>query len=230
MRVLGISGSLRRDSLNSALLRAAAERLPAGAELVEFERLREIPPYDADLELEGTPEAVAELREAMREADAVLIATPEYNHSIPGVLKNALDWASRPAGQSALSGTPAAAIGASTGMFGAVWAQAETRKVLGALGGRVIETELPVARADKQLRRRPARARPAAVRAARGDPRRAGRLRRGGRGTHPREGRGLAFRSRASAFPVHRPGNALLVRRAAGRRRRSPRSGRRRRR
>ncbi len=92
-----------------------------------------------------------ELREAMREADAVLIATPEYNHSIPGVLKNALDWASRPAGQSALNGTPAAAIGASTGMFGAVWAQAETRKVLGALGGRVIEAELPVARADKLL-------------------------------------------------------------------------------
>jgi chromate reductase len=151
MRVLGISGSLRRDSLNSALLRAAAERLPAGAELIEFERLREIPPYDADAEAVATPDAVRELREAMREADAVLIATPEYNHSIPGVLKNALDWASRPAGQSALNGKPAAAIGASTGMFGAVWAQAETRKVLGALGGRVVETELPVGRADKQL-------------------------------------------------------------------------------
>jgi chromate reductase len=150
MRVLGISGSLRRDSLNSALLRAAAERLPAGVELVEFRGLREIPPYDADAELAGTAAAVAELREAMREADAVLIATPEYNHSIPGVLKNALDWASRPAGQSALNGKPAAAIGASTGMFGAVWAQAETRKVLGALGGRVVEAELPVARADKQ--------------------------------------------------------------------------------
>jgi chromate reductase len=151
MRVLGISGSLRRDSLNSALLRAAAERLPAGAELVEFEGLREIPPYDADVELDGTPDAVAELREAIRGADAVLVATPEYNHSIPGQLKNALDWASRPAGQSALNGKPAAAIGASTGMFGAVWAQAETRKVLGALGGRVIETELPVARADRLL-------------------------------------------------------------------------------
>ena len=151
MRVLGISGSLRRDSLNRALLRAAAERLPAGAELVEFEHLREIPPYNADDELAGTPDAVAELRDAIRGADAVLVATPEYNHSIPGVLKNALDWASRPAGRSALNGKPAAAIGASTGMFGAVWAQAETRKVLGALGGRVIETELPVARADKQL-------------------------------------------------------------------------------
>jgi chromate reductase len=151
MRVLGISGSLRRDSLNSALLRAAAERLPAGVELVEFERLRDVPPYDADVELRGTPDAVQELREAIHEADAVLVATPEYNHSIPGVLKNALDWASRPAGRSALNGKPAAAIGASTGMFGAVWAQAETRKVLGALGGRVVEAELPVARADQQL-------------------------------------------------------------------------------
>ncbi|MGN6664841.1 MAG: NADPH-dependent FMN reductase [Solirubrobacterales bacterium] len=147
MKVLGISGSLRRDSYNHALLRAAAERLPAGAEWSEFERLREIPPYDSDLEEMETPAAVAELRQAMREADAVLVATPEYNHSIPGVLKNALDWASRPAGQSALTGTPVAVIGASTGMFGAVWAQAETRKVLGALGGRVVEAELPVARA-----------------------------------------------------------------------------------
>lgn len=147
MRVLGITGSLRRDSYNHALLREAAERLPVGAELVEFEHLREIPPYDADLETDETPAAVAELRQAMREADAVIVVTPEYNHSIPGVLKNALDWASRPAGQSALNGKPAAVVGASTGMFGAVWAQAETRKVLGALGGRVVEAELPVARA-----------------------------------------------------------------------------------
>jgi len=147
MRVLGISGSLRRGSYNHALLREAAERLPAGAELVEFDRLGEIPPYDADLEAEGAPESVEALRQAMREADAVVVATPEYNHSIPGVLKNALDWASRPAGQSALTGTPAVVVGASTGMFGAVWAQAETRKVLGALGGRVVEAELPLARA-----------------------------------------------------------------------------------
>jgi chromate reductase len=152
VRVLGITGSLRQDSYNHALMREAAERLPAGAELIEFERLREIPPYDADLEAEATPEAVAALRQAMREADAVLVATPEYNHSIPGLLKNALDWASRPAGKSALMGTPAAVIGASTGMFGAVWAQAETRKVLGALGGRVVEAELPVARAAEIYR------------------------------------------------------------------------------
>jgi chromate reductase len=149
MRVLGISGSLRRDSFNSALLRAAAERLPGGVEFVAFERLAEIPAYDADLEESGeTPAAVAELRTAMREADAVLVSTPEYNHSIPGALKNALDWASRPAGESALMGTPAAVLGASTGMFGAVWAQAETRKVLGALGGRVLEREYPFPRAQ----------------------------------------------------------------------------------
>lgn len=153
MRVLGITGSLRRGSYNHALLREAAERLPAGAELVEFDRLGEIPPYDSDLEeAVETPEAVEALRQAMRDADAVVVATPEYNHSIPGVLKNALDWASRPAGQSALTGKPAAVVGASTGMFGAVWAQAETRKVLGALGGRVVERELPVARAAELYR------------------------------------------------------------------------------
>lgn len=151
MRVLGISGSLRGGSLNSALLRAAAERLPAGAELVEFERLRDVPPYDEDVELAETPPVVEELRRAVREADAILIATPEYNHSIPGQLKNALDWVSRPAGRSALNGKPAAAIGASTGMFGAVWAQAELRKVLGALGGRVVEAELPVGHANELL-------------------------------------------------------------------------------
>ena len=94
MRVLGISGSLRRESHNSALLRAAAERLPAGVELVPYRRLAEIPPYDEDAEMRGVPESVRDLREAIRDADAVLIATPEYNHSIPGQLKNALDWAS----------------------------------------------------------------------------------------------------------------------------------------
>jgi chromate reductase len=161
MRVLGISGSLRRGSLNSALLRAAAERLPAGVELVEFERLADVPPYDEDadpsrpsgrLAAAASPEAVRELREAILAADAVLVATPEYNHSIPGQLKNALDWVSRPAGQSALNGKPAAAIGASTSMFGGVWAQAEARKVLSALGGRVVDAELGIPHADKQLR------------------------------------------------------------------------------
>ncbi len=151
MRVLGISGSLRRDSLNDALLRAAAERLSAGAELVTFDRLGEVPPFSEDSEAGPVPEAVEELREAIRAADAVLVATPEYNHSLPGQLKNALDWASRPAGQSALIGKPAAVVGASKGMFGAVWAQAELRKVLAAMGGRVVETELPVAGAHELL-------------------------------------------------------------------------------
>jgi chromate reductase, NAD(P)H dehydrogenase (quinone) len=151
VRVLGISGSLRRGSLNSALLRTAAERLPAGVELVPFERLAEIPPFNEDAEAGPVPEAVQELREAIRAAHAVLIATPEYNHSLPGQLKNALDWASRPSGQSALNGKPAAAIGASKSMFGGVWAQAELRKVLGAMGGRVLEGELPVAHAHEFL-------------------------------------------------------------------------------
>jgi chromate reductase len=150
MRVLGISGSLRRDSYNTALLRAAAERLPAGAELIAYDGLGDVPPYDEDAELAGAPAEVEALRAAVREADAVLIATPEYNGSIPGQLKNALDWVSRPAGKSALNGKPAAVIGASTGMFGAVWAQAELRKVLAAIGGRVVEAELPIGHASEQ--------------------------------------------------------------------------------
>jgi chromate reductase len=151
MRVLGISGSLRRGSLNSALLRAAATRLPAGAELVEFERLRDIPPYDADVEAEATPEAVGELREAVRGVDAVLVATPEYNHSIPGQLKNALDWASRPFATNVLRDKPVAVVGASTGAFGAVWAQAELRKVLATAGARVVDAEVAIGHAHEKF-------------------------------------------------------------------------------
>jgi chromate reductase len=144
MRVVGISGSLRRDSHNTALLRAAASALPPGAELVEWEGLRRVPPFDEDLEDGPAPFAVASLRKAIAEADAVLIATPEYNHSLPGQLKNALDWASRPHAENVLRDMPVAVIGASTGMFGAVWAQAEARKVLGAIGARVLDAELSV--------------------------------------------------------------------------------------
>jgi chromate reductase len=147
-KVLGISGSLRRRSHNTALLRAAAKLLPPGVELEIFEGLRELPPYDEDLDLEPAHPAVARLRAAIAGADAVLIATPEYNGSIPGVLKNALDWASRPFPDNALRGKPVAVIGASTGLFGAVWAQAETRKVLGLSGAEVIEGELPIGHAD----------------------------------------------------------------------------------
>jgi chromate reductase, NAD(P)H dehydrogenase (quinone) len=149
MRVIGISGSLRRDSFNTALLRTAAELAPEGVELVLFDRLGLIPPFNEDMETEPACEEVWELREAIRAADAVLVATPEYNHSLPGQLKNALDWASRPAGRSALKGKPVAAIGASKSMFGGVWAQAELRKVLAAMGGRVLDGELPVAQAQE---------------------------------------------------------------------------------
>ena len=148
MQVLGISGSLRRDSHNTRLLRAAADLLPPGAELVVWEGLKAIPPYDADDDAQGWPAAVAELDAAIREADVVLFATPEYNHSLPGTLKNALDWLSRPLVTNPLWGKPVAVVGASTGLFGAVWAQAELRKVLGALSARVVDRELPVGQAD----------------------------------------------------------------------------------
>jgi chromate reductase, NAD(P)H dehydrogenase (quinone) len=151
MRVLGISGSLRADSYNSGLLRAAAEVLPPGAQLEVFGGLKAIPPYDADDDLGPGPEPVHALRAAIEDADAVLIASPEYNASIPGVLKNALDWASRPHATNPLRGKPAAVVGASTGMFGAVWAQAEARKVLATIGARVLDTELPVAEADERF-------------------------------------------------------------------------------
>src|SRR5947208_12543929 len=148
LQILGISGSLRRGSHNTNLLRAAAELLPPGVELEVFDGLGELPPYDADLDVQPADPAVAWLREAIASADGILIATPEYNGSIPGVLKNALDWASRPFPDSALRGKPVAVIGASTGLFGAVWAQAETRKVLGIIGADVIDGELPVGQAD----------------------------------------------------------------------------------
>jgi chromate reductase, NAD(P)H dehydrogenase (quinone) len=145
MRVLGISGSLRRDSYNTQLLRHAGELF--GDEGVEFEiydRLKDVPPYDEDDDAEDAPEAVSRVREAVRAADAVFFTTPEYNSSIPGVLKNALDWVSRPYGTNAMRNKPVAVIGASAGMFGAVWAQAELRKVLGATGARIAEGEVPM--------------------------------------------------------------------------------------
>ncbi len=151
MLVLGISGSLRRDSYNTALLRATARLLPSGAELVEYDGLRSLPAFsEHDEDAPGA--AVDTFRGAIVSADAVLIATPEYNASIPGALKNALDWASRPTSEAALLNKPVAVIGASAGMFGAVWAQAETRKVLSASGARVIDRELPVAKAATAIR------------------------------------------------------------------------------
>jgi chromate reductase, NAD(P)H dehydrogenase (quinone) len=152
MRVLGISGSLRRHSHNTALLRHAGELFEAeGAEFELYEGLREIPPYDEDDDVDNGSEAVARLRAAVAEADAVFFSTPEYNHSIPGALKNAIDWVSRPIATNPLRNKPVAVIGASTGMFGAVWAQAELRKVLAATGARVVEGEVPVGHAQTRF-------------------------------------------------------------------------------
>jgi chromate reductase, NAD(P)H dehydrogenase (quinone) len=150
MRVLGISGSLRRDSHNRALLRAAAAELAAaGARLDLWDRLAELPHYDEELDVEPAPPAVADLRQAIADADAVLISTPEYNASLPGALKNALDWASRPWPGNALRDKPVAVIGATEGLFGAVWAQAEARKVLATIGARVVDGDLPVGQAHE---------------------------------------------------------------------------------
>ena len=152
MRVLGISGSLRRDSHNTQLLDAARELFEAeDAEFVVYEGLKDIPPYDEDDDGDGAPAAVADFRDAIAGADAVFFSTPEYNSSIPGQLKNAVDWASRPLATNPLRNKPAAVVGASTGMFGAVWAQAELRKVLGATGARVAEGEVAVGHAHTRF-------------------------------------------------------------------------------
>jgi chromate reductase len=148
VKILGLAGSLRRDSHNARLLRAAAETLPPGVTLEVWDGLRDVPLYDEDVDGSHTPAPVRALREAIADADAILVATPEYNASIPGVLKNALDWASRPYATNALRGKPAAVVGASTGLFGAVWAQAETRKVLKTIGAHILEDEVPVGLAD----------------------------------------------------------------------------------
>ena len=130
VRVLAIPGSLRRASYNRALLEAACELAPEGVEL-EVADLRDIPLYDEDVEAEGDPAPVCAFKDAIRDADALLIATPEYNTSLPGVLKNAIDWASRPAFMSPLAGKPVALAGASTGRSGARRALEDARRVLG---------------------------------------------------------------------------------------------------
>ncbi|HEV3478606.1 MAG TPA: NADPH-dependent FMN reductase [Gaiellaceae bacterium] len=151
MTILGISGSLRRDSYNTGLLRAAAEAAAPGIDFELYEGLKELPPYDEDDDVTPRPAPVARLNEAIADADAVLFVTPEYNSSIPGQLKNAIDWISRPVATNVLRNKPVAVIGASTGMFGAVWAQAELRKVLGSLGARVLDLEVPVPQAHTRF-------------------------------------------------------------------------------
>jgi chromate reductase len=136
VHILGISGSLRQESFNTALLRNAEKLLPEGTTL-ELITLHGIPLYDGDLEAsEGIPAAVAALKEKLRKADGVIIATPEYNNSIPGVLKNAIDWASRPSSDIAtvFGGKPFALIGASPGAFGTLLSQTAWLPVLKTLG------------------------------------------------------------------------------------------------
>jgi chromate reductase len=149
LTVLGITGSLRRCSVNRTLLTAAAHELPAGAVLRTWDGLADVPAFDEDLEAGPVPDRVAALRAAIAGADALLIATPEYNGSLPGALKNALDWASRPYGGSVLEGRPAAVVGAGPGPTGAATAQADLLRVLGRAGARVRGGPLPVPAASR---------------------------------------------------------------------------------
>jgi chromate reductase, NAD(P)H dehydrogenase (quinone) len=150
--VCGIAGSLRRDSYNRALLRAAQELAPDGMEIRIFDSLAEVPPYNADVEAEGDPGPVTALKDAIKSADALLIATPEYNHGVPGVLKNAIDWASRPARGSVLTGKPTAILGASPGVTGTARAQTQLRQAFVFTGTpALLQPEILVYRAGEKF-------------------------------------------------------------------------------
>jgi chromate reductase, NAD(P)H dehydrogenase (quinone) len=152
MKILAISGSLRAASHNTALLRAAAELAPEGVELELYENLEALPPYNEDRDTDQPPAEVARLRTAIKDADAVLFATPEYNTTMPGQVKQVVDWASRPYGSdSSLWGKPVAAIGASVTDYGAMWAQDHLRSALALAGARVLKTELAVAKAQDRF-------------------------------------------------------------------------------
>ena len=146
MLVLGLSGSLREDSHNRKLLRAAAKELPSGSRLAVWEGLAGLPAYDQDLDVAPAPPEVRQLRDALASADAILISTPEYNSSIPGALKNALDWASRPFPDNCLRDTPVAVVSGSPSPFGGVRAQEEVEKILGICGARVVEGGVALSR------------------------------------------------------------------------------------
>ena len=126
VRILGFAGSLRKQSYNKAILAVATETVPDGSSLEVFD-LEGIPPFNQDLELQP-PDKIKEFKARIRAADAILIATPEYNYSIPGVLKNAIDWASRPYGDNAFDGKPVAVMGASIGTLGTARAQYDLRR------------------------------------------------------------------------------------------------------
>ncbi|MFR9799657.1 NAD(P)H-dependent oxidoreductase [Streptomyces sp. MS06] len=140
VRILALVGSIRSGSHNRQLAEAAVKLAPAGAEVVLFEGLAEIPFYNEDIDVQdGVPAAAARLREAAQGADAFLLFSPEYNGTIPAVLKNAIDWLSRPYGAGAFGGKPVAVVGTAFGQYGGVWAQDDTRKAVGIAGGKVIE-------------------------------------------------------------------------------------------
>lgn len=145
--ILGMSGSLRTDSYNTALLRAARDLATSDRRLILWPDLATIPPFNEDHENEPDA-AVAAMCTAVQQSDAVLIATPEYNTTIPGQLKNALDWLSRPTGEGPLAGKPAAVIGASQSAYGAKWSQQAVRQVLHACGTTLVGDPLYVARCD----------------------------------------------------------------------------------
>jgi chromate reductase len=153
MRILAVSGSLRAGSHNPNLLRAAIDAAPQGIEVELFDPagIADLPLYDQDLDASDLPQSVVRLREEWGNADAILFATPEYNGSVPGGLKNAIDWASRPPREAPLTNKTVAVMGASTGQFGAMWAQADLRKILGTAGARVVGDELPVTRAHEKF-------------------------------------------------------------------------------
>jgi chromate reductase len=150
VRILAVSGSLRESSFNTSLLRAALEAAPDGVELELWDGIGELPLYDEDLE-DDAPVSVQRLRDAWAAADAILFATPEYNGSVPGGLKNAIDWASRPKLEGVLRNKTVAVVGASTGQFGALWAQQDLKRILGITGARVVGTEIPVSRAHERF-------------------------------------------------------------------------------
>ena len=147
MRVLAFAGSLRHDSYNRRLLGSAARAFPEGVAFDRWSGIADLPAYNEDLDGPDPPPAAVRLRTAIQTADALIFATPEYNSSVPGALKNLLDWASRPYATNVLRQKPVAVVGASTGLFGAVWAQAELRQILRACGARVLDRQLPVGRA-----------------------------------------------------------------------------------
>jgi len=152
MRILAISGSLRAGSYNTSLLRAAAQLAPADVEVELYDGLEALPPYNEDRDTDHPPDEVVELRALVSEADGLLLSTPEFNGTIPGQLKNLVDWASRPRGRgAALFGKPAAVIGASPSEYGAMWAQDHLRNALRIAGARVVEAEVPGGRITDRI-------------------------------------------------------------------------------